>query len=128
MKLYQLFKSPPPIEFLHQFLLCYGLSGLDDVSEFHKGMLKERRTVEKLYDILPELVLYYIPCKAQKYLNDITEDRAITILRQFLRLFEHELSKKERVINRKKIIYYSIHPKNHSTIQIQTHQNTILLD
>ena len=72
-----------------------------------------------MYDILPEMVLYYIPCKAKKYLGELNEDRAITILRQFLRLYEYELFKKERMIQKRKLIFYSLQPMNIRPIFIQ---------
>lgn len=126
MKLYQLFKSVPTEEFVSMFLACYGLKGLGDTGEFSKNTLRERGTIDKLYDILPEMVLYYIPCKAKKYLSDLNEDRAITILRQFLRLYEYELFKKERVIQKKKMIFYSLQPMNIRTIFIQQPDDTTL--
>lgn len=119
MKLYQLFKSVPPPSFMVDFLACFGLRGLDDSSEFSKFTLRERSSVEQLVDFLPEIVMYYIPCKAKKYLSDIDEDRAITILRQLLRIYEYELAKKERVIKKKKIIFYSLQPTNIRPINIQ---------
>ena len=119
MKLYQLFKSIPSPAFMTEFLSCFGLRGLDDSSEFSKFTLRERNTVDKIMDLLPEIVLYYIPCKAKKYLSEIDEDRAITILRQLLRLYEYELSKKERVIQKKKVIFYSLQPTNIRPIYIQ---------
>jgi hypothetical protein len=71
------------------------------------------------------MVMYYIPCKAKKYLTDMDDDRAITILRQFLRLYEYELAKKERVVQKKKIIYYSLQPMNIRPIYIQ-HVNDVI--
>jgi hypothetical protein len=102
-----------------EFLSCFGLRGLDDSSEFSKFTLRERNTVDKIVDLLPEIVLYYIPCKAKKYLSEIDEDRAITILRQLLRLYDYELSKKERVIQKRKVIFYSLQPTNIRPIYIQ---------
>jgi hypothetical protein len=125
MKLYQLFKSIPPPTFMDDFLACFGLRGLDDSSEFSKFTLRERGTVDQLVELLPEIVLYYIPCKAKKYLSEIDEDRAITIMRQLLRLYEYELSKKERVINKKKVIFYSLQPTNIRPIYIQ-HVNDVI--
>ena len=110
MKLYQLFKEVPSEEFMTTFLHCYGLKGLDDTSEFSKHTLRDRNTVNHLYELIPEMVIYYIPCKAKKYLSDLNDDRVITVLRQFLRLFEYELFKKERVIQKRKMIFYSIQP------------------
>ena len=125
MKLYQLFKSVPPTSFLQELLSCYGVRGLDDANEFSKLTLKDRNTVSRLMELLPEMVMYYIPCKAKKYLTDMDDDRAITILRQFLRLYEYELAKKERVVQKKKIIYYSLQPMNIRPIYIQ-HVNDVI--
>jgi hypothetical protein len=127
MKLYQLFKAVPPVTLLLDLLLCYGLRGLEDASEFSKVMLRERNTIEKLYELLPELIIYYIPCKARKYLGDLNEDRAITILRQLLRLYNYELGKKERVVRKKKIIYYYLQSLNSTFMHIQQVHDTITL-
>jgi hypothetical protein len=127
MNYYQLFKSVPSSSFMTTFLDCYGIRGFDDPSEFTKATLRERKTVDKLYDILPDMILYYIPCKASKYLSDLNEDRAITIMRQFLRLFEYKLSKRERVIDKKKIIYYSLQPLNQKSFSIHKVNDVISL-
>ena len=108
MKFFQLFCEQPSIDFMSQFLKCYGLKGFDDNVEFSKGDLIEYDTVEKLEDMLPEIIMYYLPCKAKIYLDALTEKRAITILSQFLKLFSYKLARKERIINKKKIIYYKI--------------------
>lgn len=71
--------------------------------------------------------MHYIPCKAKKYLSEIDEDRAITILRQLLRIYEYELAKKERVIKKKKIIFYSLQPTNIRPINIQHVHDVISL-
>ena len=108
MKYFQLFCEQPSVEFMHEFLQCYGLKGFDDTVEFSKGDLIENNTIEQLEDILLEIVMYYLPCKAKVYLNDLNEKRAITVLSQFLKLFSYKLSRKERIVNKKKIIYYKI--------------------
>lgn len=108
MKYFQLFCEQPSVEFMNDFLKCYGLNGFDDTLEFSKGDLIENNTVEKLENMLLEIVMYYLPCKAKIYLNDLNEKRAITVLSQFLKLFNYTLSRKERIVTKKKIIYYKI--------------------
>ena len=108
MKYFQLFSEQPSVEFMNDFLKCYGLNGFDDTLEFSKGDLIEQNTVEKLENMLLEIVMYYLPCKANIYLNDLNEKRAITVLSQFLKLFNYTLSRKERIVTKKKIIYYKI--------------------
>lgn len=118
MKYFQLFCERPSIEFMEEFLKCFNMEGLDENKEFCKNDLVEVRTVEKIYEMLPELILYYLPCKAKIYLNDINEKRAITILCQFLKLFDYRLCRKERIISKKKIIYYKIQKLEDSRLHI----------
>jgi len=108
MKYFQLFCEQPSVEFMHDLLKCYGLNGFDDTVEFSKGDLIENNTVDKIENLLLEIVMYYLPCKAKIYLNDLNEKRAITVLSQFLKLFDYKLSRKERIVNKRKLIYYKI--------------------
>lgn len=123
MKYLQLFCDLPSEEFLIQLLKCYGIQGLTDTHEFNKGDLVEMNTVDKLYDLIPELILYYLPCKAKVYLNDITEKRAITILAQFLKLFDYRLLREEKIINKKKLIFYRIQKLEDSKLHILRSHN-----
>ncbi len=118
MKFLQLFCDIPSEQFLIQLLKCYGVQNLDDFHEFNKGDLVELNTVDKLNELIPELILYYLPCKAKIYLNDITEKRAITILAQFLKLFDYKLLREEKIINKKKIIFYRIQKIEDSKLHI----------
>lgn len=123
MKYLQLFCDLPSEEFLLQLLKCYGIQSLSDNHEFNKGDLVELNTVDKLNDLIPELILYYLPCKARIYLNDITEKRAITILAQFLKLFEYRLFREEKIINKRKIIFYRIQKYEDSKLHIIRNHN-----
>jgi hypothetical protein len=118
MKYLQLFCELPSEEFLLKLLTVYGIHGLNDTHEFCKGDLIELNTVDKLVDMIPDLIMYYLPCKANIYLNDITEKRAITILSQFLKLFKYRLLRGEKIINRKKIIFYRIQRQEDSKCKI----------
>jgi hypothetical protein len=108
MKYFQLFSDKPNIEFLEILLECYGLHGLDEKKEFTKVDLVNLDTVNKIIELIPELVLYYLPCKSLIYLNNITEKRTITILSQFLKLYDYKLSRKERIHQKKKSICYNV--------------------
>ena len=118
MKLNQLFYEIPSIETLSHLLKCFGLRSLHDSREFCKTDLVELKTVSELVEIIPELALFYLPCKANIYLNDITEKRAVTILSQNLKLFEYRLLRDERIVNQKKIIYYKLQKMEDTKIQI----------
>ena len=118
MKFLQLFCDIPSEDFLIQLLKCFCIQNLNDYHEFNKGDLVELNTVDKLNELIPELILYYLPCKAKIYLNDITEKRAITILAQFLKLFDYKLLREEKIIDKKKIIFYRIQKIEDSKLHI----------
>lgn len=110
MKVIQLFKSHKFSETdLHQFLSCYGFeNGLHDRRIFNRDSLENIKTIEKLENMQHVLLKYYLPCKAKIYLNNLTYKRAITILRQVLRLHNYYLNKVERNVLNRKEVYYSI--------------------
>lgn len=125
MKLFQLFTEKPPIEFMNVMLTFFGLNGLEDKKEFCKEDLLELNTVERMENFIPDLIIYYLPCKSHIYLNNITPKRCITILSQFLKLFDHKLCRKERIVNRKKYIYYNVINNKFNQMHI-TNTNTEL--
>lgn len=108
MKINQLFGKILDEEMLMQILNCYGLRNLDDRHTFKKHDLVLLKTVDKLTVLKPKLEEYYLPCKAKLYLENITEKKSITILRQVLRLFNYFLFSKEKNIQSRKIIFYTI--------------------
>lgn len=108
MKINQLFGKMMDKEMLILVLNCYGLQDLNDRHTFKKHDLVLLNTVDKLNKLKPILSDYYLPCKAKLYLEDITEKKSITILRQVLRLFKYFLFSKEKNIQSRKIIFYTI--------------------
>ena len=104
----QLFRIPPELSFVEGLLSLYGLNGLDDTSYFTKEYLKETNIIEKFNEITDELKRYYLPCKYKVYVNDITEQKCITILRQFLKLHNYTLISKEKYTKGKKIMIYRL--------------------
>jgi Na+-translocating ferredoxin:NAD+ oxidoreductase RnfC subunit len=107
MKILQLFRKKIEGEDLLELLKCFGLVGLDDTHVFTKYELRQRNTCVKLQSIMPMLKEYYLPCKANLYITEIfTEAKAITILRQILRVHSYTLVSIERNINHEKQIFY----------------------
>jgi len=120
-KKFQLFQEIPDLEFVLKIINCFNLKDLNDKKKFTKKDLVDFKTKEKIENLLPELVIYYLPCKYEMFLNNLNIQKCITILRQMLRIFNYSLTKKENVINKKKIIYYSI--QKNITKNIQIHNN-----
>ena len=108
MKINQLFNKSMDEDVLLQIMACFGLSGLNDRKSFKKQDLIAFKTVQKIEAIKSMLQDYYLPCKFKLYLEDISEKKAITMLRQVLRLFDYHIASRERNINNKKIIFYTL--------------------
>lgn len=108
MKINQLFSDILSENVLIQLLNCYGLKDLNDKHTFKKNDLIYLNTVSKINEIKPIIEKYYLPCKAKIYLHDLNEKKAITLLRQILKLFDYHIESKERNINTKKTIFYTL--------------------
>ena len=132
MKYHQLFNSIPDEIFMEKLLSCYGLGGFEDVSEFSKIDLQDKHdTLKKIKELIPEMILYYIPCKAKIYILDTKKlniKRTITILWQFLKLYDYSLQRKERVFMRKKINFYKICKNSSYSMQLTQDSNIIVFD
>jgi len=108
----QLFKISPNIEITEKILENFGIKGLDDNHSFTRDNLNDLCTIQNMNEMYDELLRYYIPCKARKYLVDLNEKKCITILRQFLKIQNHTLMSKEKYLNGKKILFYQVIPLN----------------
>lgn len=124
---FQLFQQMPDIDFVNKMLKCYGLENINDCKEFTKNDLIDNKTIDKLEDLIPELVLYYLPCKSMMYLNEININKSITILRQFLKLYNYCLKKREHVHNKKKYIFYHIDKINNKNIKINNDKDKCIV-
>jgi hypothetical protein len=109
-KINQLFRTPVDEPVLHRLLMAFGIRDLADRRVFSKHDLVFMRTLDMLREdgVLDALREYYIPCKARVYLDDVTEKKAITVLKQVLRLHDHVLIARERNVNNHKVIFYHI--------------------
>lgn len=123
----QLFKQVPDLEFLIKLLNCFGLQDLEDKTEFTKDNLVKINTIDKVNNLLPELVIYYLPCKYNYFLRELTINKCITILKQVLRLFDYQIKKREHVINKIKIIYYFLKKNLGSNILIESSTSKCLV-
>ena len=101
----QLFKISPDLKITTDILLLFGLNGLDDNHSFTKQNLIDMNTVEKMNQNIEMIKKYYIPCKA-KYLDNLTEKKCITVLRQFLKIHNYTLMYKEKYVKGEKFLFY----------------------
>lgn len=109
MKINQLFVSKISQEDLQQLLICFGLRSLGDMRMFNKHGLELLDTVNKVRAMQHILHGYYIKCKANLYLSNLSVRKCMTILKQFLRLYGCTLKTYEKNIRNRKMTYYQIH-------------------
>ena len=124
----QLFTEIPDLEFINKFLNLYGINNLEDSVEFSKYELIDLNIVNKIEDLIPELVIYYLPCKYKMFLTNISVNKCLTILRQIIRLYNYELKKREHVQNKKKSIYYHLNKINNTNIKINNNKSKCILN
>lgn len=111
MKINQLFREKPPESIVIKLLSAFGLKAFDDDTFFCKNdLLNKHNTIDILNNLKSELERFYIPCKAKIYLSNITCKTALTILRQFIRLYSYQLDIRQKYVKYKKIIFYRIQP------------------
>jgi hypothetical protein len=106
----QLFRISPDLKITQKLLNIFGINDLEDNHSFTKINLKDLNTVNNLNEMNEELSRYYIPCKAKQYLQNIDEKRAVTILRQFLKVHNHTLMSKEKYTKGNKVLFYQVIP------------------
>jgi len=104
----QLFRINPDSTIVQSILDSFGLDDLEDTRFFTKENMIEIDTVKKINQLKHTLQEYYLPCKTKKYLNNITEKRCITILRQFIKIFNYKCIGIEKSIQGKKCITYRL--------------------
>ena len=103
----QLFKINPDIHIVNDLLSAFGLEDLEDTRYFTREYLKENETIDKVLEIKDRLSEYYLPCK-KKSLDNLTEKRIITVLRQFIKGFGYKCIGTEQSVKGKKTMKYQL--------------------
>ena len=107
----QLFRISPDLKITEQLLNLFGIKNMEDNHSFTRENLNDLKTVEKMNEMIDELIKYYIPCKSKKYLTELNEKKCVTILRQFLKIHNHTLISKEKYVKGKKHLFYQVIPQ-----------------
>ena len=59
-----------------------------------------------------EIKSFYLPCKRDKYTTNLDNRALITVLRQFLKVYNHDLQSREKFIKGVKYIVYKMKTQN----------------
>ncbi len=108
-----IFRSHPPIEILHSWAQAAGLQDAYDSAYFTKSQIH----LEKIENLLPLLIPYYLPCRTKEFLDSpLTQSKALTIGRQVARVHSIQICSQEKTILGKKSLYYSLNPSNTNAV------------
>ena len=105
---HQLFKKIPPKEIVLKYLNCFFFKDFNDRRCICKKYFSRMNVIPNIKKIIQELKIFYLPCKSKVYINNITEKKCITILRQFIKVHGYTLISKERYIEGKKMSVYRL--------------------
>jgi len=104
----QNFKNNPDMMIIQSILETFGLENLEDDRFFTKEHMKEINTKDNLNLLKSKLNEYYLPCKSRIYLNELTEKKCITILRQFVKNYNYKVIGIEKSVSGKKLTTYRL--------------------
>jgi hypothetical protein len=100
-----MFRKVPPLEILDQVLRSLKIGSLTEKRWFSK----EELTLETLDEWMPLIEPFYLPCKAERYLQgEMTPSRIITVVRHMLKAHKIELKVQERMVNGHKTTLYQV--------------------
>lgn len=100
-----MFRKQPPLDLIELALRSLKIGSLSEKRWFSKDEL----CLETLEDWLPLLEAYYLPCKAQRYLQtDMSRSRIITILRHMVKSHSIEFKAQERMVKGHKTTLYQV--------------------
>lgn len=111
----QLFsKEIPPIDIVNKILGTIINKELNEniYFEFSRKNLLNKKVMDKVNDLIPELKKYYLKCKHTKYLENLNEKKIITIFRQILRPYNYNITAYEKYNDGEKYLLYIIKKKN----------------
>ena len=104
----QVFKEIPNIDIFNKLLKTIGIDGFKEEYSFRKKDFEKMETISKIVFLKDELSKFYFPCKSKIYLENVDEQKVVTILRQFLKALNYNLISKERYSNGEKYILYTL--------------------
>ncbi len=100
-----MFRKVPPLDIVDQMLRSLKIGSLTEKRWFSK----EELSMETLDEWMPLVEPFYLPCKAQRYLEgEITASRIITVLRHLLKAHNIEFKVQERMVNGHKTTLYQV--------------------
>jgi hypothetical protein len=118
----RLFRQIPPQELVCEILESLKLQGLHE----RRWFTRDELFLESVDEWLPLLEPYYIPCKAKRFLSNMTHTRVTTIIRHILHPHGYDLRTQERMYKGQKTTMYQIYTTNEVHMDISA--NELIVD
>jgi len=115
----QLFTVIPSFDLVKNILKLFINNEINDSTyfEFSRKDLEKKKVLEKFNFFVEDLKNIYLPCKQNKYLENINEKKFITLLRQIIKPYNYYIEAKEKYENGKKFLLYILQKKNNSSLK-----------
>jgi hypothetical protein len=115
MKESQVMKFKPPIDLINELCKCFNLKDINDSRTFTRITMQKNNTINKIIDIIPELMMYMIKNKSIYFLNNLNSyPRCVTLLKHFIFFTDYQIVKTNKVLTESNVKYkitiYSIQP------------------
>ena len=111
----QLFRKPLTKELLTIIKEIYKIKNLNNHT-FNKKKLLDYNTIQQLESFYFYISDFYLPCKKKIFLEKITINRTVTILKQILKEFNYTVSATEKYDKNKKYTHYRINKNKKLTL------------
>lgn len=108
---HQMLREPVPHALVTAFVRLFGLESLNDTRPFTATCIEHYNTIVRFgHEIVPQLLPYYVPCKAAKYLHadPMTWKKIITVLRQVCRPYGYRVVSREKYSHGNKFLLYQL--------------------
>jgi hypothetical protein len=115
----QLFNKIPPFSLIKNIFYNLINKELDDdiFFQFSKKNLENKEIMEKIEKIIPDLKIYYLKCKHEKYLENLNEKKIVTIFRQILKPYNFNINSSEKYNNGKKYLLYTLEKNKNKNLK-----------
>jgi len=128
MYINQNFRRLPDDTLLNTILDTFRVKSLMVGARISVLELEDMNIVSRMNTVLPVLMDYYVPCKARKYLTDLTPRKCVNVMRQVFKAKGIVISCKERIVMKRKDYVYTIVEINNEDVHTYSASAVVTFD
>ena len=123
----KIFRFDPPKSFIKKIAAVYGIKELDESYKFPLCNIIKKNVIDGILEYKKEFEYYYFPDTYDKYINNITPERTIVILRQLVKKINYTLIRSKTLIEGKLLYQYNIVNNKRKTNEYRIIRKKIVL-